>query len=300
MQKLVKIILFAVCIAGVSCVGQQKMNAARERLNRIKEEHQREAKQLQLIEGNTALKRKDERIDSIINSRFDFSLRRINIKIDSVTLEILWLDSLMKDRKSFRRLYKRTILPRLALLDSFRAKNEQRKLEYGMIEAGINVADYTLFDLAAFFGPGKYTIPEEQQASARTSFEPLIDAVLNFSAKYKNVPRKATLVILGYADGAGFDAESGLYAELAALIGQTPVTKEELNKKLSELRAQTLIRQLQEQFNTKLGNNADEKLRVEFIGSGKGEQYPFQSIRDYKEEDERRRIVLCYWSVLPG
>lgn len=281
-------------------MGSKKMSAARDRLNKIKEAQLTESRQLQKILGTTAVKRKENRIDSIINSRIDFSVRRIGVKNDSVSLEIIWLDSLMSDKKQFRRAYKKAVLPRLARLDSFRMEDAQRRLEYGMIEEGINIANYTLFDLAAFFGPGKYTIPESQQATARASFEPLIDSVLNFSGKFKNIPRKVTLVILGFADGTGFEPGTPLYTELAGFIGHTPLTKQELNKKLSELRAETLIRQLQQQVIKKLGKRPGEKLQVEFIGSGKGEQFPFLSIKDYKEEDERRRIVLCYWAVLPG
>jgi outer membrane protein OmpA-like peptidoglycan-associated protein len=300
MQKNVRIFILALSITGVSCVGQKKMNAAKQRLEKIREEQLAESRQLQNIAGTTDLKRKENRVDSIIKSRFDFSVRRINIKMDSAALEIIWLDSLMADKREFRRAYKKTIMPRLARLDSFRNESRQRQLEFGMIEEGINMANYTLFDLAAFFGPGKYNIPVAQQAMARQSFEPLIDSVLNFSGRFKSIRRKATLVILGYADASGFEPGSPLYIELARQIGRSPVTKTELNRKLSELRAEALIRQLQQQFLQKMGVKERENLQVEFIGSGKGEQLPFQRIKDYKDEDDRRRIVLCYWAVLPG
>lgn len=294
------IIILLLAIGGVSCVGARKMNAARERLNRIRNEQQAASLQLQRIARTTDQKRKEDRIDSIIQSRFDFSVRRIHRKIDTVSLEIIWLDSLMADKKEFRRAYKKIILPGLARLDSFRLRERQRQVEFGMIEEGIHAANYTLFDLAAFFGPGKYTIPLSQQAMARQSFEPLIDSVLSFSGKFRSVRRKATLVILGYADGTGFEPGSPLYNELVKLAGHTPVTKTELNRILSELRAETLIRQLQEQFLEKMGTKEKENLQVEFIGSGKGEQLPLLRIKDYKADDERRRIVLCYWAVLPG
>lgn len=300
MRDFVKLMLVILSVSGVSCAGQKRMADARARLDKIKEAQLDESGQLQKILKNTAAKRKENRMDSIINSRFDFSVKRISVKIDSVSLEIISLDSLLADKKEFRRAYRKTILPGLDRLDSFRTENEQRRMQYGMIEDGINIANYTLFDLAAFFGPGKYTIPGNQQASAKASFEPLIDSVLSFSGRFNNIPRKATIVILGFADGTGFETGSTLYNELAGFIGHAPITKQELNKKLSELRAETLIKQLQQQVIQKLGKKTDGKLQVEFIGSGKGEQLPFLSIKDYKEEDERRRIVLCYWAVLPG
>lgn len=165
-----------------------------------------------------------------------------------------------------------------------------------MMEDGLNTATYTLFDLAAFFGPGKYAIPPDKVELAANSFSPLVDSVLSFYNKYKNFSQKATLVILGFADGAGFDTHSALYAELAGLIGRTEVAKVYLNKKLSELRAETLITQLQSQFMKKLGDNNS---KVEYLGQGKGEQYPLKSVTDYRLDDERRRIELCYWAILP-
>lgn len=300
MHQVKAIIILLLAIGGVSCTGTRKMNAARERLDLIRKEQEAATLQLKRITGMTGQKRKEDRIDSIIQSRFDFSVRRINSKMDTLSMEIIWLDSLMADKKEFRRAYKKVILPGLARLDSFRLGERQRQVEFGMIEEGINTANYTLFDLAAFFGPGKYTIPVSQQAMARQSFEPLIDSVLSFSGKFRSVRRKATLVILGYADGTGFEPGSPLYNELVKLAGRSNVTKTELNRILSGLRAETLIRQLEEQFLEKMGASEKENLQVEFIGSGKGEQLPLLRIKDYKEEDERRRIVLCYWAVLPG
>jgi outer membrane protein OmpA-like peptidoglycan-associated protein len=301
MQVSVRLLLFILLgTTGVACVGAKKMSAARERLNSIKEGQAGEAKQVEKISSVTLDKRKENKIDSIINSRFDFSIRRLNFKIDSITAEIYSLDSLMNDKRDFRRAYKKIIIPKLAQLDSFRLLFAQRNQSYLMVEDGINTANYTLFDLAAFFGPGKYAIPEGQEEKAIQAFAPLVDSVAAFSARYKKMPQKATLVILGFADGTGFDPQSELYAELSSLIGKTEVTKQELNKKLSELRAKTLISQLQKQFLKKLGNSeGPANMKIEFLEVGKGEQYPFLTIKDYREEDERRRIVLCYWAVLP-
>lgn len=82
------------------------------------------------------------------------------------------------------------------------------------------------------------------------------------------------------------------------MLNKTDAVKEELNKKLSELRALELISQMTRLFIQKT-SSSPAKLKVEYIGQGKGEEYPIPSIKDYRENDERRRIVLCYWSVLP-
>ena len=41
------------------------------------------------------------------------------------------------------------------------------------------------------------------------------------------------------------------------------------------------------------------KLNFKFYGYGQGETYPSKKITNYQEDDERRRIVLIYWSVIP-
>ena len=83
--------------------------------------------------------------------------------------------------------------------------------------------------------------------------------------------------------------------------GKTEAGKEDLNKELSELRAMELIKQLTSMFKQKVSEikNIDQ-LSVEYIGQGRGEEYPIPTIKDYKDDDDRRRIVLCYWAVLPN
>ncbi|MGB3007252.1 MAG: hypothetical protein WBC06_12125 [Chitinophagaceae bacterium] len=294
------LVIFSLSMSAISCVGVKKMTEAREKLGVIKEAQSVEVNQLKQMATTSDKKLSENKIDSIISNRFAFRVGKINKQIDSVLTEITVLDSLMENKKEFKKAYKKIIIPKLALLDSFRKENTKRSQVYIMLEDGLNTATYTLFDLAAFFGPGKYAIPPDKVEIAANSFSPLVDSVLSFSNKYKNFSQKATLVILGFADGTGFDPQSALYTELAGLIGRSDVSKEDLNKKLSELRAETLINQLKSQFIKKLGGKEEtETIKVEYLGHGKGELLPFKSITDYRLDDERRRIVLCYWAVLP-
>lgn len=300
MKTLLLLLFFCISIVNVSCVSEKKMAAARERLNKIKEAQKREVTQIKQLSSARSTRMKESKIDSVINKRIDFRVGTINLELDTAEAQIRELDSLMADERTFRRSYNNLIIPKLELLDSFRAENTRRMQVYLMLEDGLNTANYTLFDLAAFFGPGKYAIPGDKEAIVIKSFEPLIDSVIKFSEKYSNLSQTATLVILGFADATGFDPKSPLYGELAAKIGKQVISKQELNKKLSELRAQSLIKMLHNQFAKKMKNHeASDKFNIEFIGLGKGEFYPFLSINDYKEDDERRRIVLCYWAVLP-
>jgi hypothetical protein len=134
---------------------------------------------------------------------------------------------------------------------------------------------------------------------ASSSFAPIVDSINHFSGRYKSIPRKATLIILGFADGTGFSA-GPLVNLLSEKIGKTEPTKEELNQKLSELRAEELISLLSNQFAKKRnGLNEIDTFKVDYIRYGKGEVLPLPTIKDYRLDDERRRIVLCYWAVLP-
>lgn len=294
-----KILLLAFCVTGTSCIGTKKMKAAREKLNTIKEGQAVEVKQIRLIESTTVSKLEENKIDSILNNRYTNRVDIINSKMDSVGKEIGYLDSLMVNKSTFRKSYKMIIVPKLALLDSFRKLNSERNQVYLMLEDGLNTTNYTLFDLAAFFGPGKYLIPEDKMDLATLSFSPMVDSIISFSNKYKNIPRFATLIILGFADGTGF-SEGPLFDTLTGRIGRRDVTKEELNQKLSELRAEELIKLLSSQFQKRSYaiENLD-LLKEEYLGRGKGEQYPLRTIKDYQVDDERRRVVLCYWAVIP-
>ena len=243
----------------------------------------------------------ERKIDSNINKRLSQRLDQIKKNLDSISKEISNLQNLTTDLNTFRKSYKKEIVPKLALLDAFRKKYNDRLQIYLMLEDGLSIANYTPFDLAAFFGPGLYTIPAGQEAVAAQSFAPLVDSLIRFSNKYQHLSRTATLIILGFADGQNINPEGSLFITLSNMLGKTDASKEELNKKLSELRAIELIKQLTGLFLKKVPEfNSFEQLKVEYVGQGKGEELPIPTIRDYQENDERRRIVLCYWAVLPN
>jgi outer membrane protein OmpA-like peptidoglycan-associated protein len=299
MNAFLKFLLITVCIAGVSCIGAKKMREAKEKLNKIKEGQVAEVKQITEIESTVETKLDENKIDSILNLRFNTRLEKSNKEMDSVGKEIGYLDSLMTKKSDFRKSYKKIIVPKLALLDSFRKENSKRSQVYLMLEDGLNVSTYTLFDLAAFFGPGKYLIPEDKLDLATMSFSPMVDSIIKFSNKYTKIPRAATLIILGFADGTGF-SEGPLFDTLTGRLGRRDVTKQELNQILSELRAEELQELLTLQFLKRTPSiEYFELLNVEYLYQGKGEEYPLRTIKDYLVDDERRRVVLCYWAVIP-
>ena len=295
-----KIIFFITVVLFSSCGSQKKIEATRKVLADIKEKQTEETTKLTTISGFSDSRLQEGRIDSNIKSRIAEKLSKYQGLIDSARREASKAELLMADKKEFRKQYKSYILPLLDSLQKNNAQYAERLSIYVMIEDGLDISNYQLFDLAAFFGSGKYSIPDDKTDLALVSFAPIIDSLIKFSNKYNERPRTASLVILGFADGAGFSNEGPLFDTLTKKIGRTDVTKEELNKKLSELRAEELIKQLAKVFVQKAPAFINfEKLNIEYIHNGKGEAYPLPTIKDYQVDDPRRRIVLCYWMVLP-
>ena len=295
-------LLFSMIVLSLfSCVGARKMREVSTKLENLQTLQAGENNKVKTIGSTGDAKLADRKIDSNINNRLGQRISSMRKDMDSIGKEIADLKNLTNDKKTFRKNYKKELVPKLAQLDTFYRKYNDRLKIYLMMEDGLNTANYVLFDLAAFFGPGLYTIPPGQVQLAAQSFSPLIDSLVRFSNKYQDLSRSATLVILGFADGQDINHSGSLYDTLSGMLGKADATKGELNKKLSELRAIELIKQLTAIFIQKVPEIKNfDQLRVEYIGQGKGEEYPMPSIRDYKEDDERRRIVLCYWAVLPN
>jgi hypothetical protein len=294
------IFLLLIFAALSSCIGTKKIQQVSEKLNSLQSLQSIEKDKITNISTGGDSKLADGKIDSNINARLQQRLSVIKQQQDSIDKKITNIQSLVFNKKAFRNAYKNVVGPQLAELDSFYKSYEERMKIYLMLDDGLNTANYVLFDLAAFFGPGLYQVPSGQEQMAAQSFLPLVDSLVRFSNKYQQQPRTATLVILGYADGQNINSESALHDTLTSMIGVVDPGKEALNKKLSELRAVELIKQLKNLLKQKIAEikNIDQ-FKVEYIGQGKGEEYPIPTIKDYKEDDERRRIVLCYWAVLP-
>jgi hypothetical protein len=294
------LILLAAAVIMSSCIGNKKIADAKNKLAAIETQIQKENGEIKDIGTQAKAKLAANKIDNNIQTRIGIRLAKATAQLDAAQLQASQLNEFLKDKKSTRKNYKSIVLP---LLDSLQKQSDsyaQRLSLYLMIKDGLNVADFKQFDLAAFFGPGKYQIPENQTDVAALSFAPVVDSLMLFSNKYSQYPRTATLIILGFADGTGITDSSELYYTLLDELRKPQAEKEELNQKISELRAKELIKQMTNLYLKKAtGFTQADKLKIEYIGQGKGEALPVASIKDYGVDDERRRIVLCYWVVLP-
>lgn len=269
-------------------------------LNTATEQQKAEQEKIEKIDLKKTAKIEEGNIDDSISYLIDRRLIKYQNRVDSVNREVLNLKAKIEDKKAFRKEFK-VIQAQILLLDSFTKNPQLREYVFYMIDDGLNKTKRTLFELAAFFGPGGYIIPDDKKELAKQYFSPVIDSLMKFSNEYSKIERIATIVLNGYADGTGIGEGSNLYNMLVERMGKTAPTKEELNEALSELRAENLRTFLNGMIEERAASFVNYKtLTFENIKRGMGEQFPNPKITDYLVDDERRRIVLCYWSVLPN
>jgi Icc-related predicted phosphoesterase len=278
-----------------------------------------EKKQLKAILGNADAQQKVEvkkidgignvkgnvlasgRIDSATASGVDTRIAKYLKKIEDNTKEIKLLESRIGSPEDYAA-NSASIKARVLVIDSVVNKSAAtRQYTFDMIEEGLQKSTKTLFSLAAFFGPGGYAIPAEKSEKARVYFSPVIDSLIKFSNKYAEAPRTATILVNGYADATQISKGSKLYNELGTSLKIEEPSKAQLNTRLSALRAEELSKLFTKTIKDKSSNIvAPSKITFENIEVGRGEQLPDASIKNYKANDERRRIVIVYWSVLPN
>jgi hypothetical protein len=298
-----KISVFIPLLAGIlfftSCRTAKKAQFAVV-LQSAAEQEKIEAELIDLLSKKKDIKLAEGIIDESIGYYIDQRLIKYQKRIDSLHDVINTLKTKLDNKRTFRKEFK-IIQTRIILLDSFTKNKQPREYVFYMIDEGLDKSNRTLFEMAAFFGPGGYIIPEDKYSLAKEYFSPVIDSLMKFSNKYSGISRTASIVLNGYADATGIGEVSNLYNLLLSRLNKTTATKEELNAALSDLRAENLRvflnRLITERKNDFINLSA---VTFENIRRGMGEKLPDPKITDYTIDDPRRRIVLCYWSVLPN
>ena len=256
-----------------------------------------------LLEETNKLKEKkldEEKIDTSVNNKIQNKLNNYEKLLDSANVAIAQIEQLLSKKNTFRKNYKNVIIPLSVFLNNYNNNSSRRLYRYTMIKDGLSIADKKLYELAAFFGPGRYIIPDEKKEVAYLLFSPLVDSIKGFSNKYSDIQQTASLIINGFADATGVSPGSNLYNILATALNKTSPEKAELNMQLSQFRANaiancldTLIQMKSHEF------KSWSTFKINSYEYGQGETLPTKTITDYTENDERRRVVLIYWCVLP-
>jgi hypothetical protein len=285
-----------------SCQGGKKARSLAQKAIELADEtkNQNDTK-LTALESKMEEKLGTDQIPDTIKYEINKRLDIYSKKDDSVGEYISFIRQRLENKRAFRRAYKDSIKPKIIQLEQYGQSTAIRIYKLNMIDDGLDWAIQRQYELGAFFGPGKYTIPQEKYAQATTLFMPVIDSLQLFSNKYAEVKRSAYIITLGYADASGFDPQSETYKALADSLNNPAPEKAALNRLLSHWRAneisnvllQSLIREKATQFKHL------DAVDFVYLNDGKGENFPSKKIKDYTPDDPRRRVVVVFWSVLP-
>lgn len=269
-------------------------------LNNASAQQQKEKAAITAMTGSKDSLLNQGMINAEISAKIDVRLISYQKRIDSISNEIKELNTKLETPGELKKDFT-VVKAKIILIDSVVNRNAAtREFIFKMIEDGMAKSTKKLFNLAAFFGPGGYIIPQEKYPLARKYFAPIIDSLMMFSNNYASLFRTASIMVSGYADAANISKGTPLYKQLVTYLKNPNPSREELNKALSALRAEEIARVLNILIKEKVSDFVTiDKVTFESLESGEGEKLPNPDISDYKKNDERRRVVLLYWSVLP-
>ncbi len=240
-------------------------------------------------------------IDSATAAGVDTRITKYLQKMEANTKEINTLEKKINTPEDYAK-NSASIKTRVLIIDSIVNKSAPfREYTFKMIEEGLQKSTKTLFSLGAFFGPGGHVIPSDKFEKAKKYFSPVIDSLIKFSNKYADLPRTATILVNGYADASNISLQSKLYNEITTYLKVTNPPRAQLNICLSAMRAEELSSLFTKIIKEKYPEfKALPKIIFENVEIGRGEEYPDPKVKNYKTNDDRRRVVIVYWSVLPN
>lgn len=161
-----------------------------------------------------------------------------------------------------------------------------------------DASTFSRLSTAAFFAPGQYMLSDTTYQKAKTIMDQLIGDALQFSSKYPSKKLHAMFVVTGFADEESIAPGSELYQSLSTSLNVAAPSRKLLNRELSSRRAAAIKDIMAKEYYLLGKDNKNKHLAANFLGLGKGEELP-DRVTDYKPVDERRRVVLLYWSMLP-
>ncbi len=272
-----------IVLGASSCSGAKKLN------KEIAAQKMIEQRLLARLDSATQKMRNKEAEGSLDS----YTENYVNKKVAAILKDINTNDSLVKNASNKK---ERKKASELIILFS---KVTQKNLEdVAIISQLFDLNTLKRFNTGAFFGSGQYTLGEAYANDAHSAFAELIGDAYRFAGQFPNQKLNAIIVVTGYADAQGFEKSSALYNELKKIINKDDPANSELNRELSRLRALTIVSTIKE-TEEKLSNPKKQDISFSYFAEGKGEELPVGKINDYKDNDERRRIVLVYWNVLP-
>jgi metal-responsive CopG/Arc/MetJ family transcriptional regulator len=275
-----------------SCAARKNRNSLIAQIKENRINHKNALRQIEQIDSvrNVKFSRKelDEKSNDIIQNYTDSvkALLTRHITDDSI---------LLSRRIKHKRIDSLTIRVQKIKED---AKNNLGNLS--LINDLLATNTFNQFNTASVFGPGEFHIDLSANPSAADPFKKVVDDMLAFAAKFPNKKLNGTFLVLGYADAQQIAQGTALDSILRLSLKTENATSAQLNKELSRLRAKSVTEVLSGIAVSKTaGIDLYKNLMIDYLPQGRGEEYPNSKIRDYQEDDERRRVVFVYWSILP-
>ncbi|MFV0604503.1 MAG: hypothetical protein ACK5NK_01560 [Niabella sp.] len=286
----------------ISCGTQQRLSQVQQIVDVAQKDVASSKAQLDSVTQKVQIKLSSGEMDDSVKRDFNNALTKLNDRLKDIENKVVALEGFLKSKSNFNnRNYETNIKGVAAAVDSFNILKHEREKVYSLITAAINIKAFNLYDMAAFFEPGVYNIPATAVPLIYKYFNPAIDSIAVFANQYDSIPLLTRLVFVGYADESPIAAGGELYNNLARFSTQPMPTSDELNRVLSMLRANEMLRNMKMVLRESAGKFTDySTIKFNYTGYGRGIAYPNPKITDYKKDDERRRIVMFYWSVLPN
>ena len=237
----------------------------------------------------TARKIKDVEVDPDTGKEIIDSLKGIIKNADSLLTVCAHLDSVGRREEILR------------FIELAGASIQKEKKTLNCLNDLYNISTNYQFETDPYFPEGIYGIPPYKQDEANKSIGPIVQDIIKFLNDHPG--QRFVTVITCYC----FTDETPVKTELISAITakvctRGRFTRQELNVKLSELRAKSIMNLVVDQIKSYQGFIPNPNLvSYDIKWWGRGEQLPYpDKIKDYKPEDKRRRLVQLTWHLLPG
>lgn len=285
-----------------SCGTQKRLLQSAQKAREIKENMLKSSVKLDSLQKQVSLQKNDSVKDSVLSGTINSIIVKLQRDLDKMGESVSAVELLTQKRSNFNEhnFYNSTV-KLINRLDSFQAAGKSRDRIYQLLNEAVKAEAFHEFDMGTFFELGAYEIPLTAVNKINGPFKPAIDSMIQLSNSYSDVAHKIYMIFVGYADATPINTDSDLYNKLKRFLppGSEP-DKEVLNRTLSQLRAN----ELQRNMKLIIAKTAHQfsnynSLNIGYVNYGRGEELPFKNITDYRTDDERRRVVVFYWSVLP-
>jgi hypothetical protein len=282
-----QLVLPACCVVAMilsSCAGsrvQSLTKSTQEALELIKQEAQRAIRL-------TATKIRNNEVDPEIGQNLIDNLKSAEKKVSDQIAKAAELNGDNSRDAQLKFAEKSTLIIQSALTD-IKTLNDL-----------YDVATFSQFETATFFPSGGYTIPGDKMEEAKASIEPVAQRIIKFIGEHPTQRFVAVIVCYGYSDETPVGKE--LYKQMLEKMENQNPTRQEMNRKISELRAKTIAKLLVDVIKVNEGMIPNPKLinyDIKWLGRGEALPYP-EKVKDYTASDKRRRMVSLIWNVLPG